>query len=671
MSSELSVRLILLLPLAGAVLNGLAPLFLPHLRQRETLIGALGTAVVAIPFVLAVLLFATFPGEPIVVDFFTWMQAGDLDLRFAYRVDELSLVMTLIVTGVGGIIHLYSVGYMHGDPGFWRFFAYLNLFIFAMLNLVLANNLPVLFLGWEGVGLCSYLLIGFWYTDLSNSAAANKAFIVNRIGDFAFLLAMFLVFRELGALSFDVLLAEGPQLSEATLNWVVFLLFLGATGKSAQIPLFVWLPDAMAGPTPVSALIHAATMVTSGLYLLARLSPLVLGAPTVMAIIAITGALTALMAATIALTQNDIKKVLAYSTVSQLGYMFMAAGVGAFFVSIFHVMTHAFFKGCLFLCSGSVIHSMEHVEHELEDEGHDVSDFDPQDMRTMGGLQAYMPSTGWTYFIATLAISGIPLLAGFFSKDEILFKAFEFGYVGAHGYAWAVWGVGILTAALTALYMTRSYYLTFAGTPRWPEADTVHAHESAWTMTTPLWVLAGLSVVGGYLGLPELVNHFLGTENIIHHYLGAPYGGPVAEVKFATDGGHGVPLALEAGLILLSSAIALGVFFFARHVYTTQGLAYDTVLQTRFGALYRLWQRKYNWDTFYNNVVVDSLIGGLAARGLAPFDAKVVDGMVNGVARVANTSSGLLRRIQTGIVQNYALALVAGVVLVIGLMLFG
>jgi len=665
MDADLLVRLILLLPLFGAVVNGLAPLFLEQLRTRETLIGTIGTAVVAIPFALTIYLFVTFDGTPVVIDFFTWMEAGDLNLQFSYLVDELSLIMTLVVTGVGGVIHLYSTGYMHGDSGYWRFFAYLNLFIFAMLNLVLANNLPVLFLGWEGVGLCSYLLIGFWYTDLSNSAAANKAFIVNRIGDFAFLMAMFLLFSQLGSLDFGVLLAEGPQLSQDVLNWAVLLLFIGATGKSAQIPLFVWLPDAMAGPTPVSALIHAATMVTSGLYLLARMSELVLAAEIVMAIIAIVGALTAIMAATIAITQNDIKKVLAYSTVSQLGYMFMAAGVGAFFVSIFHVLTHAFFKGCLFLGSGSVIHSMEHVEHELEEEGHDVSDFDPQDMRTMGGLQQYMPSTGWTYFIATLAISGIPLLAGFFSKDEILFKAFEYGFVGGANYAWFVWGVGVITAALTAFYMARSYYLTFLGEPRWPDADTVHAHESSASMTIPLWILAGGSAVTGYLGLPAVIAD--GKLNWIHHYLGADYGGPVAEPSLA---GH-VPLALEWGLIGLSSGIAVGVFLYARSAYLAKGVAFDETLSARFGGLYQTWNDKYYWDDFYDDVVVDSLINGLARRGLAPFDGKIVDGIVNGVASSAQVSSGLLRRLQTGIVQNYALALVVGVVLVIGLMVFG
>src|SRR5690606_2847996 len=431
------VQLILLPPLFVAAFNGMMGLFAPGYRKNEWLIGGMATAAVVVPIAVTVSIFLGAHGEAEAGRYSTWRSPGQLEVDFAYRIDPLSLLMTLIVTGVGALIHLYSIGYMHEDPGFWRFFAYLNLFIFAMLNLVLAENLPVLFLGWEGVGLCSYLLIGFWYADLKNSAAANKAFIVNRIGDFAFLLAMFILFaavtgRTDGAfgLDFPTLLRADTlgALGSGTILAVVLLFFVGATGKSAQIPLFVWLPDAMAGPTPVSALIHAATMVTSGLYLLARLSPMVLEAPGAMAVIAVVGAVTAIMAATIAITQTDIKRVLAYSTVSQLGYMFMAAGVGAFFVAIFHVMTHAFFKACLFLGSGSVIHAMHHVEHELEHKGVDVhhagadgGHFDAQDMRTMGGLKKYMPSTRWTYLLATFAIAGIPLFSGFFSKDEILF----------------------------------------------------------------------------------------------------------------------------------------------------------------------------------------------------------------------------------------------------------
>ncbi|HMB90221.1 MAG TPA: NADH-quinone oxidoreductase subunit L [Rhodothermales bacterium] len=664
MDIDFLVRLILLLPLAGAVFNGVLGLFIPALRKNETLIGGLATMLVAIPFAITVYLFLTLHGEAHVSTYYTWMAAGGLDVAFAYRVDHLSLLMTLIVTGVGALIHLYSIGYMHGDRGYWKFFAYLNLFIFAMLNLVLADNLPVLFLGWEGVGLCSYLLIGFWYTDLKNSAAANKAFIVNRVGDFAFLMAMFILFKNIGALDFDSIMETARSFAAgsapAWANWVVLLLFIGATGKSAQIPLFVWLPDAMAGPTPVSALIHAATMVTSGLYLLARLSPLVLIAPQMMMLVAVVGALTAIMAATIAITQTDIKRVLAYSTVSQLGYMFMAAGVGAFFVAIFHVMTHAFFKACLFLGSGSVIHGMHEVEHELEHHGHE-GHLDPQDMRTMGGLKKYMPSTRWTYLFATFAISGIPLTAGFFSKDEILFKAFEYGYDG-HAYAWFVWIIGIITALLTAFYMMRSYMLTFEGEPRWPQADEVKPHESPWTITTPLWILGILSLVAGFLGLPAVLGEH---ASWVHHYLAAGEG-PVAEAELA----HHVPVAIEWGLIALGSLIALGGVYFAYSAYKKHGLAYDDQLKQRFGGLYRTWQGKYYWDEFYQRVVVGPIVQS-GSKALSAFDRIVVDGTVNGLAKLAETISWDSRKVQTGVIQNYAMGIVLGVVVVIALMLLG
>jgi NADH-quinone oxidoreductase subunit L len=686
MDFELLVRLILLLPLAGAIFCGLICLFVPALRRSEGLIGGIGTAVVAIPFLITAYLFATFNGEPQIATYFTWMAAGDLNVQFAYRIDQLSLIMTLIVTGVGALIHLYSIGYMHGDRGFWKFFAYLNLFIFAMLNLVLADNLVVLFLGWEGVGLCSYLLIGFWYEDIRNSAAANKAFIVNRIGDFAFLLAMFLLFRELGGLDFATLLADPGQLSTSTLNWAILLIFIGATGKSAQIPLFVWLPDAMAGPTPVSALIHAATMVTSGLYLLARLSPMVLAAPDMMMVIAIVAALTAIMAATIAISQNDIKKVLAYSTVSQLGFMFMAAGVGAFFVAIFHVMTHAFFKACLFLGSGSVIHAMHHVEHDLQEKGvipgktgkvavgektqppsqQYTPPFDAQDMRTMGGLAKYMPHTNWTFFIATLAIAGIPPLAGFWSKDEILAMSFQYGYDGQF-YAYLVFGVGLLTAAITAFYMMRAYVLTFQGKPRWPLADQVHPHESPASMTIPLWILAILSIFAGFLGLAPVVTHLTGLPNWIHYYLGAPYGGPVAEPEVGPFGDAFI--MIEMVLLLVGALVAIGATFFAWTVYNKHGLAYDEKLRKSTGALYRWWEGKYFWDEFYGRVVVNPLLK-FSDRGLSVFDMKVVDGAVNGVGRLARSAGMGLRHIQTGVVQAYAFAMVIGVALVIALIIF-
>lgn len=656
------VGLILLLPLAGVVFNGLGGLAFRGLRRQKGLIGGLATLAVAVPFALALYLFVNYEGEPLLASFFSWMAAGDLKLAFQYRIDELSLVMTLIVTGVGALIHLYSIGYMYEDRGYWRYFSYLNLFIFMMLNLVLADNLTLLFLGWEGVGLCSYLLIGFWYEDYKNSEAANKAFIVNRVGDAAFLLAMFLLFREMGSLDFGVLLADPAALPSGVAMTAVLLLFIGATGKSAQIPLFVWLPDAMAGPTPVSALIHAATMVTSGLYLFARMSPLALAAPGALIVVALVGALTAFMAATIAVAQYDIKKVLAYSTVSQLGYMFMAAGVGAFFVSIFHVLTHAFFKACLFLGSGSVIHAMHHVEHALHARGHHVH-LDPQDMRNMGGLGRFMPTTRTTYLIATLAIAGFPLTAGFFSKDEILFKAFEYGYNG-HAYAWIVWGFGVVTALLTAFYMMRSYMLTFEGQPRWPMADQVHPHESPATMTVPLWVLAVLSLVGGLVGLPSVIAH--GEWNLIHHYLGASGGGPVAEPELHAH----VPLAIEWALIGLGVALALIGLYGGWSAYRRHGLAYDEMLRQRLGAFYRIWDGKYYWDELYDRMVVQPLLR-FARYGLAAFDQKVIDGAVNGVARLMVVMSQHVRRVQTGVVQAYAMAIVLGVALVLALMLFG
>ncbi len=623
-----------------------------------------GTLMVAIPFGLAASLFFQGVDTASITSVYTWMKAGDFSVEIAYRVDQLSLIMTLVVTGVGALIHVYSTGYMAEDRSFWKFFAYLNLFIFMMLNLVLADNLLLMFLGWEGVGLCSYLLIGFWYEERKNSAAASKAFIVNRVGDFCFLLAMFILVREVGGLDFNSVLSGAEVMSQGTITIVVVLLFLGATGKSAQIPLFVWLPDAMAGPTPVSALIHAATMVTSGLYLLARLSPLVLMTPHVMAVIAIIGAVTAIVAATIALTQRDIKRVLAYSTISQLGYMFMAAGVGAFFVAIFHVITHAFFKACLFLGSGSVIHGMHHVEHDLRHEEYD-GDFDAQDMRFMGGLKKYMPITRWTYLLSTLAIAGIPLTAGFFSKDEILFKAFEFGYDG-HPYAWFVWGIGIITALLTAFYMMRSYMLTFEGSARWPMQDKVHPHESPQSMTVPLVLLAGLSLVGGMIGFPKVAKK-IGLSNWIHDYL-VGHGdqvGPVAEPEIQAH----VGVAVEIGLILLGAVIAIIGVLWAWRFFSRYELSGDELIQSRFGFLYRWWQSSYYWDKFYDRTIVRPTIQG-ANKALAPFDQYVVDGLVNAAARVSLAFSWLFGRLQTGVVQNYALAILLGLVIMIALFLF-
>ncbi|MEL6850541.1 MAG: NADH-quinone oxidoreductase subunit L, partial [Bacteroidota bacterium] len=413
---------IILLPFLGAVAIGLTGFLNEGFRKQEKLIGILATSAVAIPFFLILYAFLTFEADPTdpeahFVRLFTWIETSKFTINFDYHLDQLSLLMGMIVTGIGSLIHIYSIGYMHGDKGYYKFFAYLNLFIFAMNNLILGDNMVVMFLGWEGVGLCSYLLIGFWFEDMAKAQAAQKAFIANRIGDFALIVAMLMIFNQIGALDFlsiNAAVADG-SFGDNTF-WIALLVFIAATGKSAQIPLFVWLPDAMAGPTPVSALIHAATMVTSGIYLITRIHPLFMASPEVMAIIVVVAGLTALMAAFIAIAQNDIKGVLAYSTVSQLGFMFMALGAGAYTTAIFHVMTHAFFKACLFLGSGSVIHAMEHM-HTVDD---------PQDIRTMGGLKKYMPSTRNTFLISTLAISGIIPLSGFFSKDEILASLFLF-----------------------------------------------------------------------------------------------------------------------------------------------------------------------------------------------------------------------------------------------------
>ncbi|MEM9936788.1 MAG: NADH-quinone oxidoreductase subunit L, partial [Bacteroidota bacterium] len=548
---------IILLPLIGSIIIGLGGMLFPSFRSQEKLIGAIGTAMVALPFIILVYMTASFEGSAITFKLWSWMRGGDLDISFSYLLDQLSLLMGLIVTGVGSLIHVYSIGYMHGDKGYYKFFAYLNLFIFAMLNLILGDNMVVMFLGWEGVGLCSYLLIGFWYTDMLKAKAAQKAFVANRIGDFALMVAMFLIFTTIHSFSFGEIGAQVEALADYRI-WIPLLIFIAATGKSAQIPLFVWLPDAMAGPTPVSALIHAATMVTSGIYLIARVSPLFLAAPEVMLLIGIIACLTALIAALIAIAQNDIKKILAYSTVSQLGFMFMALGVGAFTTAIFHVMTHAFFKACLFLGSGSVIHAMEHVEGVK----------DPQDIRTMGGLAKHMPSTSKTFWISTLAIAGIPLLSGFFSKDEILASLFFGGYT--EPVYWGIWGIALFTAMLTAFYMTRVAYLTFNGMERFPKG--ARPHESPAVMTVPLWILATLAILGGYLGLPALLH--------VPHVLN--------DMWLATEGGIGAESlisnsvqmvenmhehhSMEYLLLPLSALIAVGTWFFTRRFYTNNGL---------------------------------------------------------------------------------------------------
>lgn len=665
------VSLIIGLPLLGFLVNGLIGLGSKSYRSQKTLISAIANLAVFIPFLISLYLFINFTSgsEALIATLFQWINVGTLSVDIAYRIDELSLIMALVVTGVGSLIHFYSIGYMAHDEGFWKYFAYLNLFIFAMLNLVLGNNLVLLFLGWEGVGLCSFLLIGFWYSDMKKADAAKKAFIYNRVGDFAFLVAMFMIFGTVGSLDFDVILGGLDAFSTNDVFWIGLLLLIGATGKSAQIPLFVWLPDAMAGPTSVSALIHAATMVTSGIYLVTRLSDMFVMSPEVMMIVAVIGGLTAIVAATIALTQNDIKGVLAYSTVSQLGFMFLALGSGAFTAALFHVITHAFFKACLFLGSGSVIHTMEHVGHKLHDEGKDVH-YDPQDIRNMGGLKKFMPSTYKTFMIATIAIAGIPPLAGFFSKDEILMHAFNMGLGEfAGGMYFALWGIGMITAFLTAFYMFRLTFTTFHGTFKLPklikgaENAESHLHESPVSMTFPLWSLAGLSIVGGFIGIPNFISKSFGGEGAIN-WLGGWLSPVAADIPLTLS------IPAEWALMMVSILVAVGGTFVAYRMYgNDQQLASDEKVSNRFGGLYTVWKEKYNLDEFYQAVVINPTVK-LSDKVLAVFDMKIVDGFVNAVAGTVRLVGSLIRYIQTGVTSSYALFLILGVILVLSMLLF-
>lgn len=662
--------IIIALPLLGFLINGLGGLFSERYRSLKPLIGYLATAAVFVPFLMAVTIFLgmSADSDPIRFHLFTWITAGSFVSDIAWRADQLSILMMLFVTGIGSLIHLYSMGYMKEDEGYWKFFAYLNLFIFAMLNLVMGDNLLLLFLGWEGVGVCSYLLIGFWYQDMGKASAAKKAFVYNRIGDFAFLIAMFMIFQHIGSIQFDAIFAGISTIPTEAAFWIGLLMFIGATGKSAQIPLFVWLPDAMAGPTPVSALIHAATMVTSGIYLISRMSGLYALTPDVMLIVAVIGALTAFVAATIALTQNDIKRVLAYSTVSQLGFMFLALGSGAYIAAMFHVITHAFFKACLFLGSGSVIHAMHHVEHELHHHGKHVN-FDPQDMRNMGGLKNYLPSTYKTFLIATIAIAGIPPLAGFFSKDEIVAMVFNAGTNYSEIY-FVLFGIAMLTAFMTAFYMFRLTFGTFHGSFKLPKLHAEAAgsekylHESPWNMTLPLWILAGLSVVGGFMGFPDFVAQtFAGADahsNWLHGWLILYVS--EAELTLAKSIKWGI---LVGSIIISSSAVYLAYLKYGRDEVAES----DAALQNRFGGAYKLWADKYKLDEIYEGYIANPIVK-LSDKVLAVFDLKVIDGIVNLTAGVVNFSGSLVRYVQTGVVSTYAVYFVIGVLLVAGILLF-
>ncbi len=665
------VPYIIALPLAGFLFNGLIGLFSRNYRRKKGLIGTISTLVVFIPFIFTFLIWLnTGSSSPaFTVTLFDWVRAGSFSAPVSYHIDQLSLVMMLVVTGIGSIIHLYSMGYMDHDEGYWKFFAYMNLFIFMMLNLVMGDNILLLFLGWEGVGLASYLLIGFWYTDFANAVAAKKAFLYNRVGDFAFLIAIFLLFNAVGSLSFSAIFSHAGDIPHTTLAWIALLMLIGATGKSAQIPLLVWLPDAMAGPTPISALIHAATMVTAGVYLIARLSFVYVLVPEIMMIVAIVGAITALVAATIAITRYDIKKVLAYSTISQLGYMFLALGAGGYSAAIFHLTTHAFFKACLFLSAGSVIHMMEHVERELHKEGKQVH-FDAQDMRNMGGLKKKMPSTYLTFWISTLAIAGIPIFSGFFSKDEVLAYAFNAGlgsYAGTIYYI--LWGVGIATAFLTGFYMFRLATAMFHGTFRLPgrvqgaEDAGRHVHENGWKMTLPLWILGIGSAFAGFFGIPQYWLETFGSHvniNALENWLSR---------TTATVGDH-IPVGTEWFLMCLSAVLAIWGAVYAFRLYKDDKvLASDALWARRLGGLYRFWNRKYNIDEAYEGFIVNPVVR-LSDRVLAVFDVRVIDGIVNAVGNITRFSGSVLRYLQTGVIQVYAFMLVIGVIIVLGILIF-
>jgi len=708
--------MVVLLPAAGALVNGLRAVAEPNAPKSKGLTNLLAVGSTFVSAILATIALISYVSHgthtPLEVVYYNWIPAGwgqvagnllgDFGVAFGFQLDPLSGTMLMVVTWVGFLIHVYATGYMAHEQGYTRFFAYLNLFMFMMLLLVLGNNYLVMFVGWEGVGLCSYLLIGFYYDKHFAAEAGKKAFLVNRIGDFGFLLGIFLIFNTFGTADYTTvfsLAAAEPARFSGIATAICLLLFVGACGKSAQLPLHVWLPDAMAGPTPVSALIHAATMVTAGVYMVVRSNVLFRLSPTAMLVVALVGATTAIFAATIGIAQNDIKKVLAYSTVSQLGFMFLAAGVGAFTAAIFHLMTHAFFKACLFLGSGSVIHGCG----------------GEQDMRKMGGLRRAMPHTWATFLIATLAIAGLPPLAGFFSKDEILAGAFVERFE-ALGQPWMYvpvfcWILGIIAATFTAFYMFRLYYMTFEGAYRGslpgsaehggagharPDAHGAShghgaPHESPASMTVVLMILAVLAIVGGWVGLPFGA---LGMEgpNPFQHWLEPvllPIGGEHYHFPHAS-------LALDWMLIASSIAVALFGIFLARRFYKIDpSWSRPRALAARFALIHRVVENKYYVDELYGMTViratmlfssflawfdmyvVDGLVNGVRhltvfvfGHGSNLIDQFVVDGAVNGLAAGAGRGSRALRKLQSGLVQNYALVMGGGIVLMAAVFLF-
>jgi len=674
--------LIPFLPLLGAAINGLFGLRLQRRFGRKA-VAVVSVVLPLISFGLAVLAFWRLPEGGLLLDqLWSWIAVGNIQVDLAFSMDPLSAMMALMVTFVGGLIHIYSIGYMADDESFWRFFSFLNLFMFSMLVLVLGDNLLLMFVGWEGVGLCSYLLIGFWYKEKANAKAGMKAFVVNRIGDFGFLVGMFILFWSLGGTwsdgayhvdgRFSLTFRELPALVEAAAHktlWGVpvmtlagIFLFIGAVGKSAQIPLYVWLPDAMAGPTPVSALIHAATMVTAGVYMVARMNFLYVQSPTAMTVVAVTGAATALFAATIGVFQYDIKKVLAYSTVSQLGFMFIGVGVGAFWAGSYHLLTHAFFKACLFLGAGSVILAMHHE----------------QDMRKMGGLGHVMPVTRWTYWFACVAISGFPIAAGFFSKDEILWQAYNSAGLLVPG--WSLWLAGFLAAGLTSFYMWRSYFMTFTG-----PTVKVHGHEPTEQPRVITMVLAALALgafAALFIGIPAL---WMGTPPRLEEFLAPVF---TAAEHLPKVYAHGQGHAMEWGLMGASVGIAFLGLGLAWWLYRGRRNELPARLKTKLPRLHALFYNKYYVDEIYDatairgflgigrlsawfdTVIIDGLVNGVGmlTRAFAwldgAIDAYVVDGAVNGLGLLVRKSGAGLRNLQTGRLPTYLAGLVIGTVLV-------
>ncbi|UCE71816.1 MAG: NADH-quinone oxidoreductase subunit L [Nitrospiraceae bacterium] len=638
--------LIPLLPLLAFIINILFGR--DYIRDKAHLIAV---PAVAGSFLLSLVAFAgVLKGEVINVNVYSWIVSGDFNVSIGFLIDQLTAIMLMVVTSISTLIFIYSIGYMHGDKGYYRFFAYLSLFVFSMLILVMANNFLLLYFGWEAVGLCSYFLIGYWYEKKSAANAGKKAFIVNRFGDFGFGLGVILIFLTFGSLDYmtvfsgaDSVLGQtinlfGYEVDTITLNCL--LLFCGAVGKSAQMPLHVWLPDAMEGPTPVSALIHAATMVTAGVFMVARSNPLFSLSATAMNTVAVVGGVTAIFAATIALVQKDIKRVIAYSTVSQLGYMFLALGVGAYSAGIFHLYTHAYFKALLFLGSGSVIHALHHAKHD-----------DEQNMEKMGGLKKYMPVTYWVFIIATLSITGIPGLAGFFSKDEILWRAYLGGDLGKF-----LWFLGVAAAVLTAFYSWRLIYLTFHGSYRGDPEQEHHIHESPKVITVPLIILAVGAVAAGWVGIPPVIlEHADRIGEFLAPVLGHPHG-------------HGTHLE-EWLVIAVSVAVAVIGWLVAMFMYIKKTDLPEKIASL-FKPIYNLLFNKYWIDELYDKIFVQPVLKASDRIVLAFFDAKIIEGVVNGIPALIGGFSKKLRNVQTGFLSNYGLAMAIGALCIIGAFIF-